>query len=499
MREIVSGKCYFRKCKPGVRIPGFNAFGKAATFRKSSTPARPIDDGTRFTSSGASSAVLTRFRLSVPLSLPHVRLATVGLVLALVAGAALRTVWVTDMEYKADEAWTFLQTQHVGVDQPVPAFGMPTSYDLRHPGGTVWVFLVIAKVFGVTTPTDLGRACQVLNTLAILLVVGFAYRCVPDRQREPWLWAAALASVNPLAVVFHRKIWPPSMAPLFTTVALIAWWHRGRRTGAFFWGLCSVLVGQIHPAGLFLALGVAAWTFLIDRKSVRWGYWVAGCVLATLTLVPWLLYALDAQNQHPTSQRYWSNLVNFRFWINWVTEVNGASLHYTLGKDFTDFLARPVVGGVPTYAVGVLHVLMFGTGLTIVGLAVWRAFRVDRRVIMAEALGKTSATGLAVSAVMFGFGIAFTLTRLPVHRHYMCLTFPIMYLWLAQTALANRERVAGWLTRGRALLAAACLLQFAVSAGFIGYIHANPRPIRGDYGTPYRAQDVPGFTPRSDG
>jgi hypothetical protein len=355
----------------------------------------------------------------------------------------------------------------------------------------VWVFIAIAKVFGVTTPTELGRACQVVNTLAILLVVGFAYRCVAELEREPWLWAAALASVNPLAIVFHRKIWPPSIAPLFTTLALIAWWHRGRRAGAFFWGLCSVLVGQIHPAGLFLALGVAGWTFLCDRRSVRWGYWVIGCALATLTLVPWLLYALDAQGHNPTSQRYWSNLVTFRFWINWITEANGASLAYTLGKDFTDFLAQPVIGGVPTYAMGAVHVLMFGTGLVIVGLAVRRAVRVGWRATAAEAAGLTSPTALAVATVMWGFGLALTLTRLPVHRHYMCLTFPLMYLWLAQLALANRERVAGWLTRGRALLTAACLFQFVVSAGFLGYVHSSPR-IHGDYGVPYRAQENPG-------
>lgn len=440
--------------------------------------------------------MFTRLRLSVPLHLPAVRLAAVALCAAIVAGAALRTVWVEDMEYKLDEAWTFGQTQHAGIDQPIPTLGMPTSYDLRHPGGTVWVFLVIGKLFGVTTPTELARACQVVNALAILLVVGFACRCVPEQNREPWLWAAALASVNPLAVVFHRKIWPPSIAPLFTTIALIAWWHRDRRAGAFFWGLCGVLVGQIHPAGLFLALGFAGWTFLFDRKGVRWWYWFAGCALATLTLLPWLWYALGAVGQNPISQRRWSNLATFRFWINWMTEANGISLRYTLGQDFWDFLRQPVIGGVPTYSLGVVHVLMAGTGLAIVGLWVRQGWRMGWRAAGSEVAGLASPTGFAVAAGLWGFGLAFTLTCLPVHRHYMNLTFPLMYLWLAQLALANREKFAGRLTRGRALLAAACLLQFAVSVGFLAYVHANPRPIRGDYGTPYRAQANPGFDPR---
>ena len=421
-------------------------------------------------------------------SLPRPTLAAVGVCAALFAGVVLRTAWVRDMEYKGDEAWTFERVRHAGVDEPIPALGMPTSYEVRHPGGTVWVFVAVARVCGAATPTDLGRACQVVNSLALVLVVGFAYRCVPAGEREAWLWGAALAAVNPLAVVFQRKIWPPSVVPLFTTLALVAWWHRGRRAGAFFWGLGSVLVGQIHPGGLFLAAGFVAWTFLMDRKSARWGYWAAGSAAAALTLVPWLRYAAAAPDPAAGSQRYWSNLVTARFWVNWLTEVNGVSLHYTLGDDFWDFLRHPVVGGSPTYGVALLHALMIGTGLAVYALAVRRAWRAGGRATAAEVAGRASPTGLAVACGLLGFGLAFTLTRLPVHRHYMNLTFPLMPVWLARVALMNREPLRGPLTRGRALLLAACLLQSAVSAGFLGYVHANQRAIRGDYGTPYGAQ-----------
>lgn len=482
------------------------------------TPPRP---SLPFLPPGALIPVLTRNRPSFQFALPRARLAAVGLCAALLAGAALRTIWVEDMEYKGDEIWTFERTQHAGVDEPVPTLGMPTSYEVRHPGGTIWVFLAITKIFGVTTPTDLGRACQIVNTLAILLLAGFAYRCVPDREREPWLWAAALASVNPLAVVFHRKIWPPSIVPLFTTLALIGWWHRDRRAGAFFWGLCSVLIGQIHPGGLFLALGFAGWTFLMDRRSVRWGYWIAGCAVATATLIPWLLYALDATGQNPISQRQWSNLVTARFWINWVTEANGISLAYSLGQDFWDYLSQPFVGGVPTYGLAAIHALMIGTGVVILGRAAWSRWRLGWREMVIELTGRTSPTALVITAGMGGFGLAFTLTRLPVHRHYMNLTFPLIYLWLAYLAVGRRggltsnpsatadgagtsdlephtTRLTGdtWVAHGRALLVAMCLLQFAVSAGFLAYVHSNQRPIRGDYGTPYRARASVGLSPR---
>jgi len=165
-------------------------------------------------------------------------------------------------------------------------------------------------------------------------------------------------------------------------------------------------------------------------------------------------------------------------------------------------------------------VLMIATGLVILGRAARNGWRLGWRESVRGLAGRTSPTTLVIAAGMWGFGLAFTLTRLPVHRHYMNLTFPLMYLWLAYLAVgrrgaqttiprtphdgvptSDRERRATrltadtWVTHGRALLVAMCLLQFAVSAGFLAYVHSNQRPIRGDYGTPYRAQATVGLSP----
>lgn len=186
----------------------------------------------------------------------------------------------------------------------------------------------------------------------------------------------------------------------------------------------------------------------------------------------------------------------FRFWTNWVAEANGLSLEYTLGDDFGDYLRQPVLGGVPTFAVAAVHVLMIGCGTAIGWFAARRAWLAGWRRALAELSGKGSATAFTLAAGMGGFGLVFTLTGLPVHRHYMNLTFPLMYLWLALLALGPSDsscptssgESTSRLRRGRALLVAMCLLQFAVSAAFLVYVHENQRPIRGDYGTPYRAQ-----------
>src|SRR5262249_3528505 len=50
----------------------------------------------------------------------------IGLLVAFALGAVLRLIWVEDMEWKADEVWTFSQTQEVGHTKPFPWLGMPS-------------------------------------------------------------------------------------------------------------------------------------------------------------------------------------------------------------------------------------------------------------------------------------------------------------------------------------------------------------------------------------
>jgi hypothetical protein len=86
-----------------------------------------------------------------------------------------------------------------------------------------------------------------------------------QREREPWLWAAALVAVNPYAVLMHRKIWPPSALPVFCLMPLAGWFYRDRRWGAFAWGLGGMLAAQIHVGGLFFFAGLSAWTLVAPR------------------------------------------------------------------------------------------------------------------------------------------------------------------------------------------------------------------------------------------
>jgi hypothetical protein len=416
-----------------------------------------------------------------------------GALVAVLLGAGLRLVWANDIEFKLDELWTFDRVQCAGRTEPFPWFGMPTSCGVRNPGLSVWVFLGFGQLANVEQAPDLARVCQLANVSALALLLAFALLAVPRAEQEPWLWTAALAAVNPLTVLLHRKIWPPAVVPLLTMVMLIGWWYRGRRWGAFGWGLTALLIGQIHPAGLFLAIAFALWALLFERQGVRWLAWLAGSVVGVVPLVPWLVQVARTMGTASLSQRQWVHVLEFKFWMQWVAQPCGFGLQFSLGKDFPDFLRYPLLGSQPTYLVAALHaaLLIIAVGLLARGgYLLWQ----QRACWRDRLIGRDSPTAFTQNAALIGFGLVLTATLLPIQRQYVSITFPLMFLWLARLALARTPQQPG-ITGGRACLLGLCVAQLVISGCFLGYIHVNPRLIRGDYGRPYGALRAAGLWP----
>jgi hypothetical protein len=407
----------------------------------------------------------------------------VALAVTFVLGSALRLIWVQDIEYKEDEAWTFARTQQVGVTEPFPWLGMPTSTQCSNPGMSLWVFLGLQKLFAAHDPTALARTVQLLNITAIAILIWFSMRSVPAGEREPWLWAAALALVNPLAVLFQRKIWPPSVLPLLTVLLLACWWHRDRRWRALAWGLLGACVGQIHMAGFFFAAALVAWTLLFSRQRVAWGSWFVGSSLGAIPLIPWFWYFMTGRGGQSINHIRLYHILECKFWMRWFTEPFGHTLRYALGNDFKDFLRYPLWHGRATHLVWLLHMLIYAIAGVVLVRAAWEFWQ-NRRQWAAWWAGKESSSALLQSAALWGFGILLTFCCLPIHRHYLIVAFPLGFLWLAQLVLARPQGA----RLSRSCLLILCVAQFSLSASFLGYVHHNQRIIRGDYGCPYGSQ-----------
>jgi hypothetical protein len=398
------------------------------------------------------------------------------LALALLVGAVLRVVWVGDMEYKVDEAYMFHRSQAVGVSEPWPWVGQASGVGLRNPGLSVWVFVAVARVFSVHDPTSLDRTVQLLNVAALLLLAWFVLRWVPGRQREPWLWATALVALSPPAILLSRKIWAQSVLPFFSMLALLAWWRRGRRWAAFAWGVLGAALGQIHMSGFFFAAGLALWTALFDRRSVRWRPWLAGTLAGSLTLIPWL-----AQLGHGgATHRSLANLVELRFWRLWVAHPLALDLRVSFGPDWGRFLASPHVGGGATYGVALAYAAIVACAVVIAAGAA-RAVWPQRRRWRALFAGGGSSSGLALSAALWGFGGLLTLTGVAVYRHYLLVAFALPFLSLAWLALLRPAA-------GRRALAVLCVAQALLGVQMLAYLHVHHGARGGDYGVSYDAQ-----------
>jgi hypothetical protein len=411
------------------------------------------------------------------------------LALSLGAGIVFRLMLPNDIEFHGDEKFTFDHVMNVLQGGSWPAHGMTMSIGGPNPGMSVWIFIILGWVFRPETPPDLARAVQLLNVTALMAFLAFIVTAISRRQREVWLWGLALWAVNPLAVIYERKIWPPSVLPLFIVMMLFGWWYSRRWQGSFLFGLIATISGQIHPTAAFFAIAIAAWKIFDDRRSFHVAGLISGVGLGLIPALSWI----------PTYFKVGNGLHQLRlpfltFYGRWLTEPFGFGADHVLGPlEFTRFLGWPEIGGAPTYlslllhvAIGVIAVIVLAAG----ALALYRSGKLTVPWLLA---GETIA-GRVVRAVFFGFGTVLTLLTVRgggLYPHYLIVVAPMMMLWVALTAaFADGGALA---TRGRALLSGLCVCNGVIVLLLFSYIDTRG-DIHGEFGPSWwwqQAQPVP--------
>lgn len=407
----------------------------------------------------------------------------------LFVGVVLRNIFPADMEFKADERWMFLRAVGFGHGETWRWAGMASGQgNVTNPGLSVWIFIALVKVFGITSPLGLGRAVMGCNSVALLVLGWFSWKKIPVHSRATWIWGTALLAVNPISILYERKIWAQSMLPIFCVGFLIAIWNRKTHRGAFAWGLIGALLGQVHMPGFFYAFAIFFWIAIWDRKSTRWFAWMAGSALGALPLIPWAIQMLHTPSGGVVP------MISLNFFKFWLTSATGTGLSFVVApigaqnfwEIYTRFLAFPTINGFPTYLIGIAHAIsILATIIILCGAACGMSndIQTRQRTIKQTLSGNDDPTALLQQAALLGYGLLLTVLLLPIFRHYLLVAYPLPSIWLARQALP-RQALQGKVA-SRTLLILLIISSTIISIGLLSYVHINNGVIEGDYGPAY--------------
>jgi hypothetical protein len=393
---------------------------------------------------------------------------------AIAIGCGLRLLWAEDMEWKADEIWMFEQARSILLGTtPWPAVGMLNSAGFVNPGMSLWAFVPMA---GSPDPIVMVRWVMALNIGAIGAFIAFILWRIPKAQQLTWLWGMAIASVNPMAILFSRKIWAQNILPPFCFLIFLGHQFRSRTWGAFLWGLVGAIVGQVHMSGFFFQPVLVVWTLWAERMEMgktRWLSFTIGSAIGIIPLLPWVNYLVTHLVTHGLKSGAGRNFVP-EFYLQWLTTGWGLNLEHQLDQVFWQvFLAEPRIAGVPTYGMAIAHLVLAVAALTTLGAWVKSTgYRQQVRSVLGYELLRFYLASGAIGMGLFLTGIG---QRVPVY--YLTMLFPWPYLWVVVMSRSKPN----WLS-------AIVALQLAISITFLGFIHQQGGIADGKYGRAYHLQ-----------
>lgn len=215
------------------------------------------------------------------------------LALAVIAVLALYLRWenLHLAEFSYDQAWSLNRAREFLRQGSFPFHGEISSLGVPH--GPVEIYLLVVPLLVSSDPLVATAFVGLLQTMAVIGTFLLCRRAFGSALVG--LVAAGLYAVNPWALHFARKLWPPSVLPLFALLLLAALYlgaveRRPRWVVAAF-GLAAAMA-MTHPAGFVFALttvlvAVACWRVL-GLRTVG-----LGVLVALLVASPYLVF--DAQ------------------------------------------------------------------------------------------------------------------------------------------------------------------------------------------------------------
>ena len=380
------------------------------------------------------------------------------LALALVAGAALRLVWLGDTSFLGDQAELLALGRSATDHHALIITGILSSIGALNPPISAWLYAPFAILGG---PVAASAFTALVNILAIALLYVLAARY---GGRRAGFVAALLYATASGPVHYSRFIWQQNlMAPalLLLLGALLAGLidRRGGWLGwaALFWGIAI----QLHPTSAAL-LVVIAFALALTWRNLRWrdAGWAAVALAALFApTVLWELashgFDLAAFTAFSSRPSIIDPAAPFRY-SQLITPA--ASDTYGAGSSYE------AIGASLGLLAAVIVALALFSGVWLCAIAVnpWMS---DRRAPGGpQAAMERSRWRLAVTLLLWQVTPVLLLLRHSriVPEHYLLVLLPIVYLtiglWAASASRWIEARIAArWVMAPRVGLAAATL------------------------------------------
>lgn len=224
-------------------------------------------------------------RKSLELSLRPDFGVTLGAVLLIVVGIAMRFYFVGDFEFKRDQLWAVAAAQTFANPLTI-AHGMPSSAGLYNFPG----FFQLQSVLGwFGSSVEYFHGVYVALSMVTVMAVGLLRKHWPYPFFSLlYLWAATA----PVLIYLSGNIWAQCFLPLFSIIILrmlADFWQSGK--GGYFVAalILTFFAGSVHMAGLLILPGIV---YLGWRKhNLNWRHCLAA-VLGGLIIYGYYFYSL---------------------------------------------------------------------------------------------------------------------------------------------------------------------------------------------------------------
>lgn len=404
------------------------------------------------------------------------RIGTPWVLATMVVTLVSRWLWISDMEYKYDEALTVRQLAHLAWKTWTPLAPVVSEHSgTTHSSG---FFYLLFGLIPNKEPLTIATTIALLNAISIIVPLW----CL--RRTPKYFYTFALCATSLTLIVGSRKIWTPDLQAAWVCASIALIGASAARSklrslplaalGAF----CLVMAGHMYLPAVFVAAVGGLAVLIAYGVASRWlqfAGWTIGSAAGWSTFIPWALALLSrAPGAHAHAKTVPLGVAQF---------MDAARMGFTIHTPYSVYALylEPQKGWMNEHASSSVWLkstlLWINVSCAMGGIlfvaSVFMALRRRHEVVRDPLL-------LTACGLLLAMPIALFVAQLGTYIHYWLAAVPFFYYWIAWTA-----------TRGGAvwrwLAVATCVTSWLAASSFAGLVHDN-KGLPGEYGTAFSAR-----------